>query len=50
MHRPTRKHRNLQVKLARKLAESRGVGKKARRWKKWIAEYEKLVKERSATS
>ena len=43
MHRPTRKHRNLTTKLERKAARSRRSGNKARRWKKWLANYESLV-------
>lgn len=42
MHRPTRKHTHLKAKLERKASESRRVGKKARRWKKWLSTYESL--------
>jgi len=42
MHRPTRQHRNLQAKLTRKLESSRRVGRKARRWKKWVSSYQPL--------
>ena len=42
MHRPTPQHTHLKVKLERKLAASRKVGSKARRWKKWLAQYESL--------
>lgn len=40
MHRPTRKHSALKEKLEAKAGRSRNNGKKAKRWKKWIAQYE----------
>jgi len=43
MHRPTRQHRNLVKKLERKASRSRRVGKKARRWKKSINDFQALV-------
>jgi hypothetical protein len=42
MHRPTRKHTHLTKKLASKQAQSRGSGKKARRWKKALEQYKTL--------
>jgi hypothetical protein len=45
MHRPTRKHHNLQEKLARKKAESRLSGQKARRWKRAVDKYAPLCQE-----
>ncbi len=42
MHRPTRKHRHLASKTERKLARSRVIGKKSKRWKKWIDTYKVL--------
>ncbi|HZO16837.1 MAG TPA: hypothetical protein VFB62_26350 [Polyangiaceae bacterium] len=51
MHRPTRQHRNLKVKLARKEATSqklsRKAGKKHKRWKKSLSHYEALCKDHS---
>ncbi len=47
MHRPSRQFANLKAKLERKLSDQRSkgsVGKKARRWKRWIAQYEALAK------
>lgn len=44
MHRPTRQHDNLKAKLERKLAHSRKTGNKAKRWKKWLKDFESLCK------
>ena len=44
MHRPTRKLKHLEMKLASKA--SRGnAGKRAKRWKKWVESYKGLVVE-----
>ncbi len=48
MHRPTRKLRNLEAKLARKQARSRLSGAKAKRWKQQIEQYQPLVEGASA--
>lgn len=45
MHRPTRQHKNLLQKIENKVARSRKSGKKAKRLKKWAAEYKDNVKE-----
>jgi hypothetical protein len=49
MHRPTRQHRNLKVKLGRKETTSqklgRKAGKKTKRWKKSLSHYETLCKD-----
>lgn len=50
MHRPTRQLANLKAKLERKLATSSASGKKAKRWQRWIKEYEALSKDAAAKS
>lgn len=45
MHRPTRQHMILAAKLERTAARSRHVGKKARRWKKWLEHYKALCQQ-----
>jgi hypothetical protein len=52
MHRPTRQHRHLKVKLQRKEAthakRGRKQGKKTKRLKKFLANYEKLCHDHAA--
>jgi len=47
MHRPSRKHKHLLEKIARKealtKAGNRHVGSRLKRWKKWAEAYKDLV-------
>jgi len=44
MHRPSRQHAALKMKLEQKLGRTTSSGNKAKRWKKWIEEYEALCR------
>ncbi|AUX24574.1 uncharacterized protein SOCEGT47_051120 [Sorangium cellulosum] len=47
MHRPTRQHQHLTIKVAQKqersARSSRKPGRKTKRWNKWLTEYAPLV-------
>jgi hypothetical protein len=45
MHRPTRRHKALEDKVAKKSARSRRRGAKQKRWNKAIEAYKAVVKE-----